>query len=213
MAQDRALATRERLVEAAVASLRTHGVGGLTSREIAREAGVNLQAITYHFGSKDALVAEALTGLVNDRLAPVRAALDADGDPAERLFAALRTIDDTFTVARVDLEAYADALAAAATNDALAQALGELRAELVGYIASLVRELQDDRYIQSWVEPEPMAELLVAVADGLAAHARYGEPDVTGVLDQVALLLLSARGSRTRVWPTAARLLLRRIGP
>lgn len=203
--------TKERLLEATVASLRAHGVSGLTSREIARAARVNLQAITYHFGSKDALVAEALTRLVTSRLEPVRAALEAEGDPAERLFVALRTISGAFAVARADLEAYADAIATSSTNDALAEALGALHTEMVDYLAALVRELQRDRYIQSWVEPEPMATLLVAIGDGLATHAHYGDPDVTGVLDQVALLLLAAREPRAKVWPVAARLMLRRM--
>ena len=38
----------------------------------------------------------------------------------------------------------------------------------------------------------------------------YGT-DVAGVLDQVAMLLLAARDPRKRVWPAAARLLLRRV--
>lgn len=203
--------TRERLLAAAVASLRTHGTAGLTSREITRQAGVNLQAITYHFGSKDALVAEALTGLVRGRLAPVRLALETPGDPAERLFDALRTITKSFALARSDLEAYADAVAASSTNEALAQSLEELHAELVDYLAALIRELQAAGYIQGWVEPSAMAAMLVAVGDGLAMRAHYGEPDVAGVLDQVAMLLLAAREPGKRVWPTAARLLLRRV--
>lgn len=203
--------TRERLLDAAVASLRAHGAAGLTSREIARSAGVNLQAITYHFGSKDALVAEALTGLVRSRLAPVRAALETAGDPAERLFGALRTITGSFVGARSDLEAYADAVAASSTNETLATALGELHTEMVDYLAALVRDLQGEGYVQGWVEPQSMAALLVAIGDGVAMQAHYGEPDVAGVLDQVAMLLLGARDPGKRVWPAAARLLLRRV--
>ena len=207
----RAAATRQRLLDAAVTSLRAHGAGGLTSREIARTAGVNLQAITYHFGSKDELVAQALTGLVQARVAPVRAALESDGDPAERLFAALHTIGGTFDVAREDLAAYAGAIAASASNPALAAALERLHAELVGYLATLIGEMQSDGYIQTWVRPRPMADLLVSIGDGVAMHAHYGEPDVEGVLDQVALLLLAARDQKSRVWPAAARALLKQM--
>lgn len=209
--QDRASATRRRLLDAAVASLRTHGAAGLTSREIARAAGVNLQAITYHFGSKDELVAQALTGLVQERIAPIRAALDADADPAERLFAALRTIGGAFAVAREDLAAYASAVAASSTNPTLATALGELHSELVDYLATLMAQMQADGYIQSWVRPRAMAELLVSIGDGVAMHAHYGEPDVDGVLDQVALLLLAARDQKSKVWPAAARALLKQM--
>ncbi len=211
MASHPSSTTRDRLLEAAVEVLRRDGAAGLTSRTIARSAGVNLQAITYHFGSKDALVAESLTALVQRRLEPIRAVLDSDGDPAERLFRALRTISETFAVARGDLAVYADALAAASANPALAGAVRDLRADLVGYLAGLTRELQADGYLESWVSPTTMATLLVAVGDGLAAQARDGEPDVDGVLEQMALLLLAARNPRKRVWPATARLLLRRL--
>ena len=207
--QDRAETTRRRLLDATVAALRTHGTAGLTSREITRAAGVNLQAITYHFGSKDELVAQALTGLVTERIAPVREALDTDGDPAERLFAALRTIGGTFAVARDDLAAYAGAVAASSSNPTLAAALRDLHAELADYLAALMAEMQADGYIQSWVRPRAMAEVLISIGDGVAMQAHYGEPDVDGVLDQVALLLLAARDQRSRVWPAAARALLK----
>ncbi len=212
MPPDRAATTRARLVAATVESLRAKGVNGLTSREIAGAAEVNLQAITYHFGSKDSLVATALTELVHSRLDPIREALEGGGDPAERLFAALGTIRAAFAVGRDDLETYADAVAASSTNPELARSLGELHDGLRSYLAQLIAEMQRDGYIQSWVEPEAMAALLIAIGDGVATQAHYGEPDVDGVLDQVALLLLAARDQRGRMWPAAARLFLRRMG-
>jgi AcrR family transcriptional regulator len=213
MSSTRAQRTRQRLLDATVDSLRAKGIDGLTSREIAGGAGVNLQAITYHFGSKDALVAEALTELVRRRLDPVREALEAPGEPSERLFHALGTISAAFDVSRADLQAYADAIAAASTNAELARSLGGLHEELVAYLAQLIAEMRAEGYIQPWVEPEPMAAVLIALGDGIAAQSRLSDPDVAAMLDQVALLLLAARGQGTRIWPAAARALLRRMRP
>src|SRR6478736_2182099 len=190
----RAASTRDRLLAATIESLRSKGMDGLTSREIAGAAQVNLQAITYHFGSKDSLVAAALTELVNQRLDPIVEALETDADPAERLFGALGTIRTTFAVGREDLKAYADAIAASSTNAELARSIGDIHDRLRGYLGGLIAEMQRDGYVQKWVEPDAMAALLIAIGDGLATQAHYGEPDVDGVLDQVALLLLSARG-------------------
>jgi len=184
--------TRQRLLDATVAALRARGTPGLTSREIAGIAGVNLQAITYHFGSKDALVAEALTGLVRDRIAPIRAALETKGELPDRLFNALETITQVFNAARPDLVAYASVVEASSTNPTLAQALENLHAELADYLATLITDLQRDGLIQDWVQPHAMAALLIAIGDGVAMHSHYGEPDVEGVLGQVAMLLLSA---------------------
>jgi AcrR family transcriptional regulator len=184
--------TRERLITATVECLREKGLSGLTSREITSKAGANLQAITYYFDSKDALVAAALTELVERRLDPIRDALEADGEPAHRLFAALAAIKATFAVGRDDLRTYADALAACSTNGALAQALGELHQNLTRYLAALISELKAEGYIQQWVVPDTMAALLVAIGDGLTTQAHFGDPDVNAVLDQVALLLVSS---------------------
>jgi AcrR family transcriptional regulator len=207
----RATSTRDRLLEATLESLRVKGLDGLTSREIAGAAEVNLQAITYHFGSKDSLVAAALTELVNRRLDPVVDALEADGDPAERLFDALDTIRNAFAVGREDLKAYADAVAASSTNAELARSVGEIHDRVSHYLSQLIAEMQRDGYVQKWVEPDSMAALLISIGDGLATQAHYGEPDVDGVLDQVALLLLSARDQKSRIWPAAARVAMRRM--
>ncbi len=52
------LGTRERLVEAAGPVFAARGYRGATLREIARQAGTNLAAANYHFGSKQRLYRE-----------------------------------------------------------------------------------------------------------------------------------------------------------
>ena len=52
--------TRARLLEAAREVVVQHGFQGATVREICRRAEANVAAVSYHFGSKDGLLAEAL---------------------------------------------------------------------------------------------------------------------------------------------------------
>src|SRR5688572_13920940 len=52
------LSTKEALLDAAETLLAQHGVAGASARDITKEAGANLGAINYHFGSKDNLVME-----------------------------------------------------------------------------------------------------------------------------------------------------------
>lgn len=58
--QARGVATRQRIVAATARVLARVGAARATTRRIAAEAGVNIAAINYHFGSKERLVAEAL---------------------------------------------------------------------------------------------------------------------------------------------------------
>ena len=52
--------TRARLLQAAREVFSQHGFQGATVREICRRAEANVAAVSYHFGSKDGLLAEAL---------------------------------------------------------------------------------------------------------------------------------------------------------
>src|SRR5690606_12136445 len=69
--------TRARILDAAEALFMTHGFEATSMRMITGQAGVNLAAVNYHFGSKDALIQEVfrrrLTELNRDRLAALEA--------------------------------------------------------------------------------------------------------------------------------------------
>jgi AcrR family transcriptional regulator len=72
--RDRGAETRAQLIEAALDIFGTRGFEGASTREIAKQAGANLAAIVYHFGSKEALylaVAEHVVTRINERMAPM----------------------------------------------------------------------------------------------------------------------------------------------
>ncbi|HKJ91829.1 MAG TPA: TetR/AcrR family transcriptional regulator [Longimicrobiales bacterium] len=60
MAEPGAASTRERILLAAIECMEGQGVEGVTVRGIAAAAGVNVAAISYHYGGKGALMEEAL---------------------------------------------------------------------------------------------------------------------------------------------------------
>lgn len=55
------MSNREALLEGAIRCLEAHGYVQTTARDLVRESKTNLGAIGYHFGSKEALLYEALT--------------------------------------------------------------------------------------------------------------------------------------------------------
>ncbi|MHB1929074.1 MAG: TetR/AcrR family transcriptional regulator [Acidimicrobiales bacterium] len=72
--------TRRRILDAALAVIGEHGVGGLTNRRVARRAGVALGSLTYHFPSQRDILREALTDFADrevDRIAGIAAELHA----------------------------------------------------------------------------------------------------------------------------------------
>jgi AcrR family transcriptional regulator len=193
--QSSASATRERLLAAALTAIGTAGVTGATSRHIAAAAGTNLQAITYHFGSKDDLIAEALVGAVRDWIAPARAALSglAD-DPAGHLVRALWELQGSLGEALPRVPAYVEALAQMPRSEVYRDRIRALLAELRAELAGALRQLKEAGLLAAWVDPEPMAALVLAAADGTAIHLGLDPDgiDVHDVLAQVVPLLLSA---------------------
>ena len=71
-------ATRERILAAALNLGGREGLGALTTRRVAAEAGVNLGLLHYHFASKEALVRETLQTFVEELMASVAAASQAN---------------------------------------------------------------------------------------------------------------------------------------
>ncbi|BBC32733.1 TetR family transcriptional regulator [Streptomyces graminofaciens] len=57
---------REDLLEGAKRCLLAKGFARTTARDLVKESGTNLASIGYHYGSKDALLAEAYLALVGD---------------------------------------------------------------------------------------------------------------------------------------------------
>jgi AcrR family transcriptional regulator len=190
--------TRSRLLEAARTEVRDRGLAA-TSREITGAAGANLAAITYHFGSKDRLVAEALLGEVRRWLEPALGALAGQGDPAARALAAVGALVAAFREHAADAPAYLEALVQARRLPGLHAGIldlwGDLRARLTAEIAAL--QAGEGPGVAGWVDPEPMAALLVAVANGLVVQATVDPdgPDVGAMAEQFAGLLLSARSA------------------
>ena len=65
MQDNRLSDTRARILDAAERLFMAHGYDGTSMRQITGEAGVNLAAVNYHFGSKEALIQEVFRRRLN----------------------------------------------------------------------------------------------------------------------------------------------------
>ncbi len=187
-------ATRDRLLAAAVACVRSMGLAGATSRAITATASANLGAITYYFGSKDELLAEALLGVIRAQLDPVLRILSGDeGDVRSRMLGAVAALLAGFTAVQSDAPVYLEALVNASRFPALARGLGELLAQLSRFLAEQIAEHQAAGYLPPSIDPVATAGLLIAVAHGIVLSAVVDPEgaDPAAMAAQFANLLLA----------------------
>lgn len=76
---------RDELVRRVTADLIANGLAGATLQRLAAAAGTSGRMLVHHFGSRDALVAQAVARAREDELADMRRALPADADFVGRL--------------------------------------------------------------------------------------------------------------------------------
>ena len=135
--------TRARLLTAAREVFSECGFQGATVREICRRAGANVAAVSYHFGSKDGLLAEALHFESLRLLQETNA--QADNCPEVRLGLFVRDfmhmlLDENSTSSQCKIMARE----LADPTPALDQIVREAIAPLHDYLAGLVREIVGD---------------------------------------------------------------------
>jgi len=156
---------------AALESVADRGLAGATSRDIARRANTNLQAITYHFGSKDELVALALLQAFRAWIAPAVEVLRSGQDPIPRMVGAVQALQDAFERSGPLRAGYLEALVQANRSDTVRAGVHETLGELRSLLTEQIDSLRAGSFLPAWIEPDAMATLLLATADGLALHA------------------------------------------
>jgi AcrR family transcriptional regulator len=140
--------TRSRLILAARDVFAERGVDAGSVREITARAGANLGAVTYHFGSKDALYEAVVDVVFAGVVTRVRAAhaSAAGRPPLERIEAALRAL---FAAIRDNPDFPIVVLSQAALKHrAPAAALQQVPA-MFALLASTIREGQADGTIRT----------------------------------------------------------------
>ena len=86
--------TRERLLNAACSVFAARGFQDASIAEICEDAGANVAAVNYHFGSKEALYVEVWRHTFETFMQayPLDGGLPADAPPEERLFARVHAL-------------------------------------------------------------------------------------------------------------------------
>ena len=161
---------RDKLLRGALACLRDKGYARTTARDLAAASGANLASIGYHYGSKEALLNEAIAVGFQEWVAEIeRTAFAAESaTPLERLERSLAASIDRFRELQPFLhafvEAFPQAVRAPELRERMARAYADARAAGAEMIVRAVRADGGE------IAPEharTLSSVLTAVTDGL----------------------------------------------
>jgi AcrR family transcriptional regulator len=157
-----------RIVEAMRRSVARRGTAGSTFDHVAREAGVSRGLLHYYFGTKEQLLVEAVRRecevrmeLLEQRLAGARTADDIIGLMAQNLQETVRE-DPDFVTLMFEL------FTLSRRNEDIAVEYAELMRRTRGQVADMLAIAQRDGVVRLHAEPDTVAEVLFALADGFA---------------------------------------------
>jgi len=157
-----------RIVEAMRRSVARRGMTGSTFDHVAREAGVSRGLLHYYFGTKEQLLIEAVRRdcelrmeMLEQQLAGARTADDFIGLMAQNLQETVRD-DPDFVTLMFEL------FTLSRRNEDIAVEYAELMRSTRGQVAGMLAIAQRDGVVRLHAEPDTVAEILFALADGFA---------------------------------------------
>jgi AcrR family transcriptional regulator len=159
---------RERLLQGAMRCLREKGYAHTTARDIAAASNSNLGSIGYHFGSKEALLNEAIReGFAEwtTQLGSIAFA-DAGATPLQRGRASWVALTQSFEEHRPLIVAFVEALAQSVRSDELRTQLADIYEEGRAAVGRLVEASFDDADVGD-ESVRAVASFMIAVCDGL----------------------------------------------
>ncbi|MDT7725856.1 MAG: hypothetical protein QOI21_2432 [Actinomycetota bacterium] len=182
--------TRQRLIEGAIETIRTHGLVGTSARSIAATAGVNQALVFYHFGSVHDLLQAACLAATQARVAPFAERLDQISDLRQLL--ALGRALHTEERAQGNVMVLAQMLAGAQADPKLAEATAAALQLWITPIERALARLLADSLVADVIDTAGLARVVSAGFVGLELYDGV-DPDGAQValdaLDQLAVLI------------------------
>jgi AcrR family transcriptional regulator len=158
----------QRIIEAMRRSVAQRGTAGSTFDHVAREAGVSRGLLHYYFGTKEQLLIEAVRRdcelrmeLLERQLADARTAEDFIALMAQNLQETVRS-DPDFVTLMFEL------FTLARRNEEIAVEYAELMRRTRTQVADMLAHAQREGVLRLHAEPDAVAEILFALADGFA---------------------------------------------
>lgn len=184
-------ATKERLRRAAWQIVRDHGLAAATSRRITADAAANLQSITYHYGSKEALLGEVLVEQLCSWTVPLASVIESTGDEADRdvkVAAAIAALLVRFEAEGGDLRAILRVLFSQPDVPGLRDAFATWLSGFRGLVVSSMAAQQRAGLIPEDVDVQALGGVFTALGLGVIAQSDLDQ-DAPAIPDLVAQFL------------------------
>jgi AcrR family transcriptional regulator len=190
--------TKTALLDAAKQLVLERGYAGVSVRELTAAAGTNIASVSYHFGSREKLLNQAVLEYFlewSDRVAEVD--VDPDTEPLAQLAARARPMIDGLPAARPAFVVFLEALLQAKRSPELHRQLCEHYSEQRRRAMQSIAASTSGRELPKRVQ-EVMASYILAVVDGLQVQALL-DPEAIPTGEELALLYegLAARARAT----------------
>jgi AcrR family transcriptional regulator len=185
--------TREALIEGAIECLRERGFARTTARDVVAAAGVNLGAIGYHFGSMDALLAEAVATVFRRWLSRIQSSVTLDDETSfeDLLLQVCTEAAKVFKKDRGLAAAFLEGIAQAERSPALRRQMNADYQRLREEISTLLLAALGARLPES--ERARIASAFMAIDVGMMAQALLDPKSVLHPEEVVAALASFAK--------------------
>ena len=160
---------RDQLLEGAIECLRTTGYSRTTARQIAAAADASLASIGYHFGSKEALLNEAITTTCEQWATRLLEAASAapDASPLEQIAASWLAMLASFEEMRPVLVGFVEAVGQSAWSEELREQMAAHYRRVRQAVIEIVSSSLGSSAEAAGADPKVIASYLIAVCDGL----------------------------------------------
>ena len=203
-ASDRGAATRERILEAALETVRRDGFTEATARAIAATGGFNQALIFYHFGSVEALLDEAFRQASEHQVARYREAVAELGGLTDLVEIARRLHEEDLESGSI---AFVTQMMAAANDPERGGVLLDRFELWIALVQEALEQAAGPIPLASVVSPREAAYAICAMFLGIEIMSRL-DPDrseadqvftmmeqVAGVIEQLASLIAPIAGT------------------
>lgn len=161
-------AKRAEILVAVWRAVAQRGLGAVSIRAVAAEAGVSAGRVQHYFATKDELVRASVEFMIT-AAEQAHAGVTAQAPPAERLWEVLAHAIPRASTSRAGTSVFYSFVAAAVSDPHIANTLAEAKTGTEHEVARLLRELRPEA-----PDAAQEARRLLALADGLTMRVLIG---------------------------------------